>query len=40
MKDHERHLSDTNSADNSGGKTWSLVRDLFWIIVDGVSCWS
>ena len=36
MKDHELRFSDTNSADDSEGKTWGLDGNLFWFIVAGV----
>ena len=36
MKDHELRFSDTNSADDSEGKTWKLDGNLFWFIVAGV----
>lgn len=31
-------LSDTNSASDSGGRTWGLDGNLFWIIVGGIFC--
>lgn len=36
MKDHELRFSDTNSADDSTGKTWGLDGNLFWFIIGGV----
>jgi len=36
MKEHELRLSDTNSADDSAGRTWGLDGNLFWFIVTGV----
>ena len=36
MKEHELRLTDTNSADDSSGRTWGLDGNLFWIIVGGV----
>ena len=33
MKDHELRFSDTNSADDSEGKTRGLDGNLFWFIV-------
>jgi hypothetical protein len=36
MKDHELRFSDTNSADDSEGKTWGLDGNLFWFVVAGV----
>ena len=36
MKDHELRFSDTNSADDSEGRTWGLDGHLFWFVVAGV----
>lgn len=36
MKDRELRLSDTNSADDSTGRTWGLDGGLFWYLVAGV----
>ena len=36
MKNHELRFSDTNSADDSEGKTWGLNGNLFWFVVAGV----
>jgi len=36
MKSHELRFTDTNSADDSGGRTWGLDGNLFWFIVGGV----
>lgn len=36
MKDHELRFSDTNSADDSAGKTWGLDGNLFWYVIGGV----
>ena len=33
---HELRLSETNSADDSAGRTWGLDGSLFWVIVAGV----
>ena len=32
---HELRFTETNSADDSAGKTWGLEGDLFWFIVGG-----
>ena len=36
MKDRDLRFSDTNSADDSGGRTWGLDGNLFWYVVGGV----
>ena len=36
MRDHELRLSDTNSADDCGGRTWGLDGNLFWFVIAGV----
>ena len=36
MKEHELSFSDTNSADDSEGRTWGLDGNLFWFVVGGV----
>ena len=36
MKDHELRISDTNSADDSEGKTWGLDGNLLRFVVAGV----
>ncbi len=36
MRDHELRFSDTNSADDSIGRTWGLDGNLFWFVVAGV----
>jgi hypothetical protein len=36
MKDGDLRFTDTNSADDSGGRTWGLDGNLFWFIVGGV----
>ncbi len=35
-KTDELRFSDTNSSDDSHGKTWGLDGNLFWFIVGGV----
>jgi len=35
MKASELHLSDTNSADDSNGRTWGLDGGLFWVVAAG-----
>ena len=35
MKNQELRFSDTNSADDSGGKTWGLDGNLFWLVIGG-----
>ncbi|MCX8511263.1 MAG: hypothetical protein ORN83_05845 [Chthoniobacteraceae bacterium] len=37
MKAVELRLSDTNSANDSSGKTWGLDGGLFWVMVAGGS---
>ena len=32
---HELRFTETNSADDSAGKTWGLEGNLFWFIVGG-----
>lgn len=36
MNSHELRFTDTNSADDSKGKTWGLEGDLFWYVAGGV----
>ncbi len=36
MKAVELRFSDTNSANDSSGKTWGLDGGLFWVVVAGV----
>lgn len=36
MKDQVLRFSDTNSADDSGGRTWGLDGGLFWLVIGGV----
>lgn len=36
MKEHDLRLSDTNSADDSTGRTWGLEGNLFWYVIGGV----
>ena len=36
MKDRDLRFSDTNSADDSGGRTWGLDGNLFWYVVGGI----
>lgn len=36
MRDDELRLSDTNSADDSEGRTWGLDGNLFWYVVGGI----
>ncbi len=33
---NELRFSDTNSADDSAGRTWGLDGNLFWYVVGGV----
>jgi len=37
MKAVELRFSDTNSANDSSGKTWGLEGGLFWVMVAGGS---
>ncbi len=32
---HELRFTETNSADDSAGKTWGLEGNLFWFIAGG-----
>jgi hypothetical protein len=38
MKDHasELRLTETNSAEDSAGRTWGLEGNLFWYVVAGI----
>ncbi len=36
MKTHELRFSETNSADDSEGRTWGLDGHLFWYLIGGV----
>lgn len=36
MKSNELRFTDTNSADDSRGRTWGLDGNLFWYVVGGV----
>jgi len=36
MKGSDLRLTDTNSADDSAGRTWGLDGGLFWFVVAGV----
>jgi hypothetical protein len=35
MNPHDLRFTDTNSADDSKGKTWGLEGDLFWYLAGG-----
>ena len=35
MNDHELRFTETNSADDSQGRTWGLDGNLFWYVVGG-----
>lgn len=35
MSDHELRFTETNSADDSQGRTWGLDGNLFWYVVGG-----
>lgn len=35
MKDQQLRLTDTNSADDSKGRTWGLDGNLFWHVIIG-----
>ena len=35
MKTHELRFTETNSADDSAGKTWGLEGNLFWFMAGG-----
>jgi hypothetical protein len=36
MSDHQLRFTETNSADDSQGRTWGLDGNLFWYVVGGV----
>lgn len=36
MKDSELRLTETNSAEDSSGRTWGLEGNLFWHVTGGV----
>ena len=35
MNSHDLRFTDTNSADDSAGRTWGLDGNLFWFLVGG-----
>ncbi len=35
MNDHELRFTETNSADDSQGRTWGLDGNLFWYVIGG-----
>ncbi len=35
MNEHELRFTETNSADDSQGRTWGLEGNLFWYVVGG-----